>query len=48
MLKLFCNIISSKHKIIWIYDTTLNFFNKFSYYIILSFKYDLNNGYWMD
>ena len=43
--KLFCNIISSKHKNISEYmNTTLKSFNKFSYHIISSFKYDLNNG----
>ena len=43
--KLFCNIVSSKHKNISEYmNTTLKSFNKFSYHIISSFKYDLNNG----
>ena len=43
--KLFCNIISSKHKNLSEYmNTTLKSFNKFSYHIISSFKYDLNNG----
>lgn len=42
---LFCNIISSKHDNISEYmKTTLKSLNKFSYHIIMSFKYNLNNG----
>jgi len=43
--KLFCNIVSSKHINISEYmKTTLKSLNKFSYHIIMSFKYNLNNG----
>lgn len=43
--KLFCNIVSSKHDNISEYmKTTLKSLNKFSYHIIMSFKYNLNNG----
>lgn len=42
---LFCNIISAKHDNISEYmKTTLKSLNKFSYHIIMSFKYNLNNG----
>ena len=42
---LFCNIVSSKHQNISDYmKTTLKSLNKFSYHIIMSFKYNLNNG----
>ena len=42
---MFCNIISSKHENISDYmKTTLKSLNKFSYHIIMSFKYNLNNG----
>lgn len=41
----FCNIISSKHNNISEYmKTTLKSLNKFSYNIIMSFKYNFNNG----
>lgn len=41
----FCNIVSSKHDNISEYmKTTLKSLNKFSYHIIMSFKYNLNNG----
>lgn len=43
--QLFCNIVSSKHNNISEYmKTTLKSLNKFSYHIIMSFKYNLNNG----
>ena len=42
---LFSNIVSSKHDNISEYmKTTLKSLNKFSYHIIMSFKYSLNNG----
>ena len=42
---LFCNIVSSKHNNISEYmKITLKSLNKFSYHIIMSFKYNLNNG----
>ena len=42
---LFSNIVSSKHDNISDYmKTTLKYLNKFSYHIIMSFKYNLNNG----
>lgn len=42
---LFCSIISSKHNNISEYmKTTLKSLNKFSYHIIMAFKYNLNNG----
>ena len=41
----FCNIISAKHNNISEYmKTTLKSLNKFSYNIIMSFKYNFNNG----
>ena len=44
-VSLFCNIVSSKHNYISEYMiTTLKSLNKFSYHIIMSFKYNLNNG----
>lgn len=43
--QLFCNIVSSKQDNISEYmKTTLKSLNKFSYHIIMSFKYNLNNG----
>lgn len=43
--ELFYNIISSKHNDISDYmKTTLKSLNKFSYHIIMSFKYSFNNG----
>lgn len=43
--QLFCNIVSSKHNNISEYmKTTLKSLNKFSYHIIMAFKYNLNNG----
>lgn len=42
---LFCNIVSSKHDNVSQYMiTTLKSLNKFSYHIIMAFKYNFNNG----
>ena len=44
-IELFTKIIASKHKSISDYmKNTLKTFNKFSYHIINSFKFNLNNG----